>query len=59
MLLCQRPAERTATTNKFVRLEVGIAHRCNVDETRLLNNRFAIVYLNRFTHDAPVGGAHL
>jgi len=24
--------------NKFVRLEVGTAHRCNVDETMLLNN---------------------
>jgi hypothetical protein len=42
-----------------VRLEVGTAHRCGVDETIGANNHSPIIYRVRFTRVAPVGDAHL
>jgi len=42
-----------------VRLEVGIAHRCNLAETNRLNNQRVTIDLNGVFHVVPVGGAHL
>jgi hypothetical protein len=38
---------------------VGIAQRCNVDETMLQIIMRLIIWPNSFTNDAAVGGAHL
>jgi hypothetical protein len=43
----------------YDRLEVGTAHRDDVDETNRLNLLSVIIRVNGFTHGAPVGGAHL
>ncbi len=45
--------------SSYVRVEVGTAHRCVVDEPIHLNNPTLIMYLTRFFQGAPVGGAHL
>ena len=47
------------TNRTDVRLEVGIAHRCNVDEADRVNIERTNVDLNGFSHVVPVGDAHL
>jgi len=42
-----------------VRLEVGIAHRCDLGEIMQVSNGPMIIYLIGFRHVAPVGDAHL
>jgi len=42
-----------------VRLEVGTAHRCGVDDTIHAKYRAQSFTAFVFTKDAPVGGAHL
>ena len=42
-----------------VRLEVGTAHRYNVEDTIQIDGRPLIIYPVRFCQVAPVGDAHL
>ena len=42
-----------------VRLEVGIAHRLNVEDSIQLSGCRLIIYPVRFCQLAPVGDAHL
>ena len=48
-----------ATHNTTVRLEVGTAHRCDLDETNRANNERTVIDLHGVSHPLPVGGAHL
>jgi len=41
------------------RLEVGTAHRYNVEDTIQINGHALIIYPVRFCQVAPVGDAHL
>jgi len=47
------------TNSTDVRLEVGIAHRCDLDETNRSNIERMIIDLNGVSHVVPVGDAHL
>ena len=49
----------SSTSKANVRLEVGPAHRCDLDETSRVNNQRIVIYLNGLSHGVPVGGAHL
>jgi hypothetical protein len=40
-------------------LEVGIAHRRDLAGTNHADNDTLIIYLHRFLHVVPAGGAHL
>ena len=45
--------------NTNIRLEVGTAHRYNVEATKQTNGHALIIYSVRFCQVAPVGDAHL